>query len=856
MPSDLRFSPSLRGLAGALADREFRISSSILIGRDASQCGIVLENAAVSRVQARIELGPAGGATITDLASKQTTYVNGEPVTQKALASGDVIGFGPGGVVQLRFESASGDASGGSPGEVLALSSAELKRRLHAAAELAVSSAAASPAPAVVLPRDSSTLHVSGRNVVRLGRAPDNDVVLDGAGVSRYHATLTYDAGGRATLADAGSSNGTFLNGTAVTEPVAVSQRDTLYLGGFVLRVYGHEIKRYDLSRSRLTVRNLHKEVDGRLLLNDISLAILPREFVALMGPSGCGKSTLLDALNGLRPATSGEVYINDLDLYQNFDALRPSIGHLPQHDALHEELTVERTLHYAARLRLPAATSGTERERIVDEVIATVGLDDHRRTPFGQLSGGQQKRLSLGLELITKPSFLFLDEPTSPLDPEATEKLMLLFRRLADEGRIVVMVTHKLEQLEQTDHVALLTRGGRLAFFGPPATALGYFGCAQHGQIYTRLGDSDPETVSQTYAQSREHQSYVTDRMIDSRELPAGGLPEQTTNVRRRRVGTALRQWVVLSQRYLEIKLRDRRNTALLLLQAPIVALILAAISGGTNDGTTLFIAAVSAVWFGANNSIREIVAEEAIYRRERQANLRIPPYLLSKFSVLSGAALIQCGAFVGILVGLDRVKGADFFLVLLLLFAISLAGVAVGLFFSALVSSTEKAMTVLPLIVVPQLLLSGFFKPVETVYADVRTGGAATPAAYEAYQQAGRDPRQAGAAPAAAASVPGAILKKDGLGRAAPLSAIMIARWGIDGLVHAVSIEDVRARDRLAGQLTVRSYEAVQERKTPSEIRSRYRQRVVLDASILAGFTLMFLGLTGWALARKDAL
>ena len=854
MPSDLRSSPSLHGLAGALADREFRIPSSILIGRDASQCGIVLENAAVSRVQARIELGPAGGATITDLASKQTTYVNGKPVTQQALASGDVIGFGPGGVVQLRFESGGGQGSGGSPGEVLALSTAELRRRLYAAAELAVPTSAAPPAPAVVLPRDSSTLHLSGHSVVRLGRAPDNDVVLDGAGVSRYHATLTYDAGGRATLADAGSSNGTFLNGTAVTQPVAVSQRDTLYLGGFVLRVYGNEIRRYDLSKTRLTIRNLHKEVDGRMLLNDVSLAILPREFVALMGPSGCGKSTLLDALNGLRPATSGGVYINDLDLYQNFDALRPSIGHLPQQDALHEALSVERTLHYAARLRLPAGTSDVERDRVVDEVIATVGLNEHRRTSFARLSGGQQKRLSLALELITKPSFLFLDEPTSPLDPEATEKLMLLFRRLADEGRIVVMVTHKLEQLDQTDHLALLTRGGRLAFFGPPAVALRYFNCTHHSQIYSRLGNSDPDVITGTYARSPEHQKYVADRMIDTRELPAAGVPAPGIDVRARRLRTGFRQWRILSQRYLEIKLLDRRNSALLLLQAPIVALILAAISAGTNDGKTLFIAAIISIWFGANNSIREIVAEEAIYRRERQANLRIAPYLLSKFAVLSGAALIQCAAFAGILVALDRVRGGDFGVMLLLLFLTSLAGVAVGLFFSALVGSTEKAMTVLPLILIPQLLLSGFFKPTDPIYVNTVTGRPATEASFVAYERAQGGGGQDG--PGHTGAAPDRVVRNQGLGPAAPLSAATIGRWSIDGLVHTASVNDTLAMHRLATQLTVRGYDAVLEQKTPDEVKARFRERVVLDASILAGFTLMFLGLTAWALARKDAL
>lgn len=171
MPSDLSSSSSLHGFAGTLAGREFRITSSILIGRDASQCGIVLENAAVSRVQARIELGPAGGATITDLASKQTTYVNGKPVTQQALASGDVIGFGPGGVVQLRFESGGGPGSGGSPGEVLALSTAELKRRLHAAAELAVPSSFGSRKRAA-----ASTSWLVRRSLLRWGApaAPGN----------------------------------------------------------------------------------------------------------------------------------------------------------------------------------------------------------------------------------------------------------------------------------------------------------------------------------------------------------------------------------------------------------------------------------------------------------------------------------------------------------------------------------------------------------------------------------------------------------------------------------------------------------------------------------------------------------
>ncbi len=863
MGSEDRSTPTLHGLDGILAGREFRLaSSSMLIGRDASQCDVVLENTAVSRRHARIELESDGSARITDLAARQTTFVNGRPVSEQALAAGDVIGLGPGGVVRLRFQSAShgtltlfphdgrAQPAAASAGEVQSISTAELKRRLRQAAEHSLRPVAAGPAGGS--PAGSSTVALPSARVVRLGRGPENDLVLDGPGVSRFHATITFDASGRATVADAGSTNGTFVNGAVVTAPVAVSERDTLFVGGFVLRLRGREIECCDLSASRLTVRNVHREVDGRLLLQDVSLAILPHEFVAVMGPSGCGKSTLLDTLNGMRPATSGTVYINELDLYLNFDSLRRSIGHLPQRDVLHEALPVERTLYYAARLRLPDATGREEIDAIVEEVVATVGLGEHRGTPFGQLSGGQQKRLSLGLELITKPSFLFLDEPTSPLDPEATETLMLLFRRLADEGRIVVMVTHKFEQLEQTDHIALLTRGGRLAFFGPPATALRYFGCRQPGEIYHRLGGSDPEVVRDAFTRSAEHRKYVADRMIDPGELPPGAAAPPAPDARRRRAGSALRQWSVLAERYLEIKLRDRRNSVLLLLQAPIVALILGVIVGGTvNDGKTLFIAAIISVWFGANNAIREIVAEETIYRRERLASLRIAPYLLSKFAVLSGAALLQCVAFVGILVALDRVRGADFPVLLLLLFVTSLAGVAVGLFFSALVSSTEKAMTVLPLILIPQLLLSGFFKPVDDVYVNVRTGRAV--AAVQA-QGARRDGQAvAGAAERAPAD---SVVKNEGLGPAAPLSALMIARWATDGLVHAVSIDDARARDRLAAQLTMRGYDAVLESRPPAVVARRFRQRVLLDVSIVAGFVLGFLGLTAWALARKDAL
>ena len=140
--------------------------------------------------------------------------------------------------------------------------------------------------------------------------------------------------------------------------------------------------------------------------------------------------------------------------------------------------------------------------------------------TPFDRLSGGQQKRLSLALELLTQPNFLFLDEPTSPLDPETSENLMLLFRRLADEGRIVVMVTHKFEKFEQMHQIALLTKGGRLAFFGPPKEALRYFDCSEPGDIYRQIAGREAAEVAQTFQTSPHYQAHVGSRLTESHEV------------------------------------------------------------------------------------------------------------------------------------------------------------------------------------------------------------------------------------------------------------------------------------------------------------------------------------------------
>lgn len=863
--------PYLEGLVGQLAGSQFLIDGNrVVVGRDASQCQIVLAQSVISKVHAALEVDELQRVTLVDLGAKQSTFVNGEPITRQELRDGDRVGFGLGGVVAFMYHSALpgleyrsvSSAAGDRSVSRLVISTAPQNVREAPSPPALNQSAlppvpAGSPKPAV----GTMILRAAQIPVIRLGRAPDNNFVLDAPGVSRYHAMLSYENGAQAVITDLGSTNGTFVNGEPLTEPRRLTPEDLIFLGGFLLHVDGHTIKQHDLSASSITARNITKAIDGKTILQDISLAINPREFVGLMGPSGCGKSTLMDALNGLRPATTGNVFVNDLDLYQNFNAMRRSIGYVPQRDILHEALTVERTLFYAAKLRLPQNTSAENMQSIINEVIQTVGLSEQRQTTFRQLSGGQQKRLSLALELITKPNFLFLDEPTSPLDPETTENMMMLFRRLADEGRIVVMVTHKFEKFREMHQIAMLTRGGRLAYYGPPSEALAYFGCHEPGEIYRFIGASEPEQLSSDFEKSIQHDKYVRARFAETELLArtTGAMqlgPVSKQDAPDRRFG--LSQWLTLTQRYLEVKLKDRRNTLLLLAQAPIVAILLAIIVGDSVNGSqTLFIGAIVSIWFGANNAIREIVSEAAIYSRERLVNLKIPSYVFSKFTVLCGIALFQCLLFVGILASMGRLKTGDFLSVTFLLYLTSLAGIATGLFFSALVNSTEKAMSVLPLILIPQLLLSGYLKPIDDVYV-TQSGKPANAAQFQQFEEFKnqKPPSPSSGSRQTQVSPSEAVSKRDGLGVARYAAALMVARWTIDGLAHDVSIDDKDAREKLAGSISVVEYERVFEGKTEDEIVSAYRTRVGIGCGALVLFNLVFLGLTMWALKRKDVL
>lgn len=335
--------------------------------------------------------------------------------------------------------------------------------------------------------REPTSVRPMPARTVRIGRAADNDLVVDDLVVSRRHAELRALPDGGHEIVDLGSHNGTYLNGLPVTR-APLDPGDIVGIGHSDFCLVGDQLQEYvDTGQVSLDVQDLTVAVDrGRkVLLDHVSFPVGEKCLLAVVGPSGAGKSTLLGALTGQRPADHGTVVYDGRDLYRDYAELRQRIGLVPQDDILHAQLTVRSALVYAAELRFPQDTAKAERRERVEEVIRELGLEQRAGQPVHTLSGGQRKRVSVALELLTKPSLLFLDEPTSGLDPGMDRSVMHMLRGLADDGRTVIVVTHSVLSLDVCDRLLVLAPGGRVAYYGPPEDALAFFGFEQWPEAF-----------------------------------------------------------------------------------------------------------------------------------------------------------------------------------------------------------------------------------------------------------------------------------------------------------------------------------------------------------------------------------
>ncbi|MFE3325320.1 FHA domain-containing protein [Streptomyces sp. NPDC059176] len=567
--------------------------------------------------------------------------------------------------------------------------------------------------------RQPTTVRPLPTRTIRIGRSPDNDIVLDDLIVSRSHAELRAHADGTFEIADLGSHNGTYLNGQPVTS-ARVVEGDIVGIGHSAFSLVGDELQQFvDSGEVSLRVEDLAVAVDNgrKVLLDHVTFPVGEKTLLAVVGPSGAGKSTLLNALTGLRPAEHGTVVYDGRDLYRDYAELRRRIGLVPQDDILHLQLTVRRALGYAAELRFPEDTADEEREARVDEVIRELGLEQRADQPIHSLSGGQRKRVSVALELLTKPSLLFLDEPTSGLDPGMDRSVMHMLRGLADDGRTVIVVTHSVLSLDVCDRLLVMAPGGRIAYYGAPDDALDFFGFDQWPKAFEAFENDRERDWAGEYQASSYHQRYA---VVGAH--PPAGQDRQAGDVAPPPTSQSwFAQLNTLVRRYVSVLSADRTFMIIMVALPFGMGAMARSLAGSRFTLDTaldaLLVLCVGGVLTGAANAVRELVKERVIYQRERAVGLSRSAYLMSKVVVLGTITVLQ--AVVLTLVGLFGVDlsapgGRGVLMPPLIEITVAVALLAftammIGLLVSALVPKEEVTMPLLVLLTMVQIVFCG---------------------------------------------------------------------------------------------------------------------------------------------------
>lgn len=573
-------------------------------------------------------------------------------------------------------------------------------------------------APTVAIPVVTPAV---GHGRAWLGRRADCDVVIADPLVSRLHAALLSDDAGLG-IVDNASSNGTFVNGRRITR-APLHDGDVVTVGNTDFTVAGTTLlPRPATARAGgLEAHRLGLAIDGRPLLSDVSFTARPGTLTAIIGPSGAGKSTLIKLLGGASRPSLGRVAFDGHDVHAEYASMRSRIGVVPQDDVVHRQLTVEQALSYAAELRLPPDTSAADRRQVLDRVLDELELTAHRTTRVDRLSGGQRKRASVAMELLTGPSLLILDEPTSGLDPALDRQVMTMLRRLADGGRVVVVVTHSLTYLNMCDAVLLLAAGGKTAFVGPPGEVEAALGGNDWADIFAFVS-AEPGEAHRRYLERQQ-----VSQQVPTAPTPPGpaGSPASTSR---------WRQVFSVARRQVRLIVADRGYFLFLTLLPFILGALTLVVPGDTGFGAAdprgdspdeaseiLLVLLVSVVFMGTALTIRDLVGERAIFRREQSVGLSASAYLAAKVLVYSAAALIQTAVLTAIVV---VGKGAPTRGALLLgspvvelyaaLAVTAMVSALIGLALSSLAKSTEQILPMLVVLIMVSLVFSGGMFPI----------------------------------------------------------------------------------------------------------------------------------------------
>ena len=577
----------LVALDSSFSNREYVISESdLIIGRDKQDSDIILSEKTISRKHSLLRRKDDEFVFI-DLQSTNGSFINQQSVFQQTtLHDGDIISLGSPTSRHFRFQLQSNR-------------------------------------------EEAATFQLAPQQHWIIGRDRQSDICLSSdPTVSSAHARVILRKHGL-YLEDLTSLNGTYLNGEKV-QKAKILPGDTIVVGSTSFHFHLSDSKALLVSQReysdsiQLESICLQRQVAcgggrNKKILHDINLQVLPGEFVGILGPSGAGKSTLLKTLCGYAAPTSGCVLLNETPLYRSYEMFRRIIGYVPQDDILHSELDVFRSLDYIARQRLPADTTIDERKKIILTTIEELGLSHVCKNKISQLSGGQRKRVSIGAELITRPSILFLDEPTSGLDPSVEERLMNHFQYMAGQGTTILITTHILYNLSLLDKIIFMSQG-RLIFFGTPKESLRFFNAhgvnlAKPTQIFDLLEglldfpldnetgtENDKKEEIADYFAKKYLESQFFRKYIEQKMSPLAGkmLSEcssdlckrkssQDTSIRaiidspsirrftfgRLKKFFSMRQWLILSSRQLHLKFSSVKQSLIYLVIPVILAMV-----------------------------------------------------------------------------------------------------------------------------------------------------------------------------------------------------------------------------------------------------------------------------------------
>jgi ABC transport system ATP-binding/permease protein len=558
-----------------------------------------------------------------------------------------------------------------------------------------------------------------------IGRASDNDIVIQDVLASRHHAFLV-DSPLGLEIRDAHSINGTFVNGVRVGSAV-LSEGDVVTIGNIDLVLTNGTLIRRTEAATRsggLEVNGVQFRIDGKQLLDNISLTARPGTLTAIIGGSGAGKTTLSRLIAGYTRPSGGNVTFEGHDIHAEYATMRSRIGMVPQDDVVHRQLTVNQALGYAAELRLPPDTSKEERAQVVAQVLEELDLTKHADTRVDKLSGGQRKRASVALELLTQPSLLLLDEPTSGLDPALDRQVMLMLRQLADAGRVVLVVTHSVSYLDVCDQILLMAPGGKMAFNGPPSQVGAALGTTNWADIFANVG-ADPDEANRRFL---EQGGRGSQSRAPAPESPAADLGDPVHS-------DLLRQMSTIARRQVRLVISDRGYSVFLAILPFLIGALSLTVKGphpGLGPADPLGLAPtqpqyimvllnIGAVFMGTALTIRDLIGERPIFRREQAVGLSTTAYLLAKVTVFCIFATAQAGIST-IIVRLG--KGAPtahppFFDNSTFSLFVTVAGTCVasailGLMLSAVAQTTEQIMPLLVVSIMSQLVLAGGMIPV----------------------------------------------------------------------------------------------------------------------------------------------